>query len=144
MVSVVGNVLLIFMVRSGCSVSHWVYVLTVETTVVHWAVVEVLIIVMSVVMAVLDLVMGIVVLGIVVNGNVLWLMSMREIKWKIVVDRCVDGLVMVSVSFLQSVVAVLGAVGNGIVSCCVVVGAMSSVVVRACLLYTSPSPRDRG
>ena len=108
------NVLLIFMIRSGSPEGQRIFVLAVQTSVVHWAIVDVFIVIVSVVVAVLDLVMSIVKCGVVENS--LWHMRMRVIESKIVVH-----FVMVSIS--------IGLGCKNVICCIVVVGIANSVPV---------------
>ena len=82
---------------------------------VHWAVVEVLIVVVSVMVAVLNLVVGVVDLSVVVSDNVLWRVNLGVVRIdvvrrEIVVDGSVKSLVVMGIHVLDVVAVVVGGV----------------------------------
>ena len=101
----VRHVLLIFVVGVMSFVGHRVVVLTVDSSVVEGAVVEVLGVVVGVVVTVLHLVMSVVMVGVVVHGDVLRLVQVR-IQRQIVVDAQMSILVVMLVHVLHIVAVV--------------------------------------
>ena len=109
-VSEVGNMLFILVVGMMSFMRHRIVILAMETAVVIRAVIEVFSVIMGIMMTVLHFVMGVVVVGVVMQGNVLWLMKMR-IERQIVVNV---GMVQISVMMAIHVfnVVVVDVVGD--------------------------------
>ena len=80
-----------------------VVILSVDASVVEWAVVEVLAIVVHVVVSMLHLVVGVVVLRVVVHCDVLRLVGVSQVDWEIVVDVKMGLFVMTGIHALNVV-----------------------------------------
>ena len=74
MVSKMRHVLFVLVIAVMSLFSHRVRIVTVEATVMHWAVIEVLRVVVSVMVSMLHLVVRVMVVRVVVLSNVFWLM----------------------------------------------------------------------
>lgn len=104
--SEVRHMLFVLIVAVMSLLSHWVVVATVETSMVHWAIIEVLRIVMSIVMAVLDLVVSVMMICIMMLSNMLWLVMM-SIDRQVMVHIGVMVLMIVSVHVLNIVIIIM-------------------------------------
>ena len=105
-VSEVRHVLLVLIVRMVAFVSHRVIVVAVETAMVDWAIIEVLTVVVSVMMAVFHLVVSIVVISVVMLGDVLRLVVVG-VDWQVVVHIEVVVVMVMGVHALDVMVIVV-------------------------------------
>ena len=80
-----------------------VVILSVDASVVEWAVVEVLAIVVHVMVSMLHLVVGVMVLRVVVHSDVLRLVGVSQVDWEIVVDVKMGLFVMTGIHALNVV-----------------------------------------
>lgn len=143
-VSEVGYVLLILIVRVMTFRGHWVIVFTVKTAMMVRAIIEVLRVVMGIMMSMLHLVVCVMVIRLVVLGEMLWLVGMSVNRKVVMISIVISLFVMEFIHALDVVIIMFvgtvlinvvlynmgGVCGSGIYCVVVVTIAISLVSVR--------------